>query len=156
MNITSQEKLDLKRLITEFDSEDNTEHIRQLKHSSLLYSDIQSLSNYLADHEDASMEDAQTSCQFLYRNYPDIFAKMFRKELNLTIMEKFLNVLRQIEDGEFNQHEGSVIIGKILKELYLDSAIRRGENLDQLYEKDKIQPVVGKTISWSEYKRTKL
>jgi hypothetical protein len=30
-----------------------------------------------------------------------------------------------------NGSEGSVIIGKILKELYLDSAIRRGENLDK-------------------------
>ena len=32
-----------------------------------------------------------------------------------------------------DQHEGSVLVGKLLKELYVDSALRRSENLDKEY-----------------------
>jgi hypothetical protein len=87
-----------------------------------------------------------------YDNYMDIFNKVVRDELDLVIMTKLLHVLKQIEDGEVDQHEGSVIFGKILKELYIDSAIKRGEKLDKEYEEEKQAPIEGKKINWKEYK----
>jgi hypothetical protein len=41
-------------------------------------------------------------------------------------------------------------VGKILKELYLDSAVRRGENLDK--EHPPAPKAENKFVSWSEYK----
>jgi hypothetical protein len=42
-----------------------------------------------------------------------------------------VRVLEMIEDGKVDQSEGSVIVGKFLKELYVDSALRRADNLDK-------------------------
>ena len=48
------------------------------------------------------------------------------------------------------------MVGKVLKELYVDSALKRGENIDKESEEDK--PVVsdGKNISWKEFKNVHL
>ena len=46
------------------------------------------------------------------------------------IFNKFLDVLKRIEDGELDQHEGSFMVGTLLKELYIDSAIKKSEKLD--------------------------
>jgi hypothetical protein len=162
MSITRQEKLDLKRLITEANCEDNTENIRKLKHSSKIANDIQILLRFLDNSLKQSAdginpqqfeENARNTCPFLSSNYPDIFLKIMKKELDLGIMEKFLNVLSQVEEGVFDQHEGSVYIGRILKELYLDSAIKHGNNLDKIYESEKPPVITGKPISWREYKQ---
>jgi hypothetical protein len=68
-------------------------------------------------------------------------------------MTKLLTVLKMIEDGKVDQHEGSVMVGKILKELYIDSATKRADNIDKEYEDQKVQPIEGKKVSWSEYKK---
>jgi hypothetical protein len=90
---------------------------------------------------------------FLFMNYTDIFNKICKDELNLEIMYQFLIILQAIEDGQVDQHEGSVLVGKLLKELYIDSALRRGENLDKEYASQKVEPIVGKKITWKEYKQ---
>jgi hypothetical protein len=94
----------------------------------------------------------QNQFEFLHRNYNDIFNKMIKNEIDLTIMTKFLTVLKLIEDGKVDQHEGSVMIGKFLKELYLDSAVKHADNLDKDRADEKEPVVEGKTISWKEYK----
>ena len=55
-----------------------------------------------------------------------------------------------------DQHEGSVMVGKLLKEVYVDSALRRADNLDKQYESEE-KPTLydGKQISWKSYKSTK-
>ena len=68
-----------------------------------------------------------------------------------------LAVLKAIEDEKVDQHEGSVLVGKVLKELYLDSAVRHGQNLDKMYEASqppKPEVVPEKPISWKEFKRS--
>jgi hypothetical protein len=71
-------------------------------------------------------------------------------------MSRLLAVIKMIEDKQVDQHEGSVLVGKILKELYVDSALKRCENLDKEnatdsdksdQEKRDVKP-----ISWSEWK----
>jgi hypothetical protein len=58
-----------------------------------------------------------------------------------------------IEDEKVDQHEGSVLVGKVLKKLYIDSAMKHGERLDKEHESEKVVPVQGKSISWSNYKK---
>ena len=71
-------------------------------------------------------------------------------------MTKLLMVLKMIEDDKVNQHEGSVMVGKVLKELYVDSALKRGENLDKMYESVKPEATHDKEVknlTWKDYKR---
>jgi hypothetical protein len=95
----------------------------------------------------------QTECNFLYTNYTDIFHKLINDELDLTIMTKLLTVLKLIEDSKVDQHEGSVMVGKILKELYVDSATKHLDKIDKENADTVIVPSLGKPISWNEYKK---
>ena len=159
-----QEKLDLKKLITQQgDYEDNTNGIRELKHSTKIRDDIRALErlktskSVLRDSDpEAFLEECKTAAWFLYSNYTDIFNKVCKDEIDLTIMTRMLTVLKLIEDGKVDQQEGSVMVGKILKELYIDSAMKRGDKLDKEYATEKAEPVEGKKISWKEYKQMSL
>ena len=96
---------------------------------------------------------------FLYNNYTDVFNRMVKDELDLEIMTKLLIVLKLIEDGKVDQNEGSVMVGKVLKELYVDSALKQSKHLDEQNDKEhttqlKDEPDT-KPISWKEYKKMK-
>jgi len=67
-------------------------------------------------------------------------------------MSKLLIVLKLIEDGQMDQQDGSVRIGRLLKDLYIDSAVRRADNLDKEREDDTPVQNTGKEISWAKYK----
>ena len=157
--INNNERLNLKKLVDEMDCDDNTDNIRKLKHSVLIRNDIRKIENLKTKNAelkkskpDDFMTLCEAECQFLFNNYTDIFHKVVKDELDLTIMTKLLTVLKMIEDGKVDQHEGSVLVGKILKELYIDSAVKRAENIDKEYESMKVVPVEGKKISWQEFK----
>jgi hypothetical protein len=157
--MNKQESLDLKRLINETQCENNTENIRKLKHSVLINNDIRNLENLKKtnvslrkSNPDEFNEVCQKECNFLFNNYTDIFNKIIKDEIDLRIMTKLLICLKLIEDGKVDQHEGSVMVGKILKELYIDSAIKRGENLDKDREAERVEPNTGKKMSWKDFK----
>jgi len=158
--LTNDERLNLKKMITESDCDDNTDNIRRLKHSILMRDDIRKLDTLKNTHSDMKNNDndkfsliCQNECQFLYTNYTDIFNKLVKDELDLTIMTKLLTVLKLIEDSNVDQHEGSVMVGKILKELYVDSATKRLDNLDKEHDKEPMSE--GKAISWKQFKQMK-
>lgn len=158
--ITREESLNLKKLLNNSDAVDNTEYIRRVKHSEKLRDDIRALdrlkkseSKLYLENCEKFKEKAQTVANFLFVNYTDIFNKVVTDELDLAIMSRLLAVIKMIEDNKVDQHEGSVLVGKILKELYVDSALKRCDNLDKEHnteveeEKREIKPV-----SWSEWK----
>ena len=92
-------------------------------------------------------------CQFLFNNYTDIYNKILKDELNLQILSTFLNTLKQIEDGKLDQHEASFEVGKILKKLYIDSALRKSEHNDAKFSKKKKKQIKSRqNLSWAEYK----
>jgi hypothetical protein len=157
--LNTQERLNLKKLIDESNCENNTENIRQLKHSTSIRDDIRKIDTLRMTHPNMKSSEfdelCQNECKFLFNNYTDIFNKMVKNELDLTIMTKLLTVLKLIEDDKVDQHEGSVMVGKILKELYIDSAIKRADNIDKEHEAERIQPVESKNITWKEYKLKK-
>jgi hypothetical protein len=164
--ITKEESLNLKKLLNNnSDAVDNTEYIRRVKHSEKIRDDVRALDRlkkseaklYL-ENRDQFKEKAQTVANFLFVNYTDIFNKVISDELDLAIMSRLLAVIKMIEDKKVDQHEGSVLVGKILKELYVDSALKRCENLDKENAKDSDKEEKAqekhdvKPISWSEWK----
>jgi len=155
-SLNNQERLNLKKLIDESECENNTDNIRKLKHSKLIRDDVRRIDTLRMANPNMDSEKfaelCEGECRFLFNNYTDIFNKMVKNELDLTIMTKLLTILKLIEDNRVDQHEGSVMVGKILKELYIDSAIKRADNIDKEHEGDKIEPVESKNISWKEYK----
>ena len=161
MDITAEERLNLKKLINETECDDNTEYIRKIKHSTRIRDGIRCLEQLKITQSELRQSDpekflnmAQTSCEFLYNSYTDIFNKAMKDEIDLGIMTKLLTILKMIEDEKVDQHEGSVLVCRILKELYLDSAVKRADNLDKEHESEKVERVEGKTISWRDYKKT--
>ena len=160
-SLTNDERLNLKKLMNELDYVDNTETIRRLKHSSKIRDNIKKLQQLKVEHAEIRFSSpeqffniVQTECQFLYDNYTDIFRRLMKDEIDVTIMSKLLIVLKLIEEGQMDQQEGSVRVGNILKELYLDSAVKRADALDQEHKSEKEPTNNGKNISWSKYKLT--
>lgn len=157
--MNDQERLNLKHLLDQSDYQDNTDTIRRLKHSTLIRDDIRKIdtlkmtrSELKQQRPDEFEELCRSECYFLFQNYTDIFNKLLKDELDLTIMTKLLTILKLIEDDKVDQNEGSVMVGKILKELYIDSAMKRMDNLDREHAKEEIPKVVPKNISWRDYK----
>jgi hypothetical protein len=160
--MNEKESLDLKRMISEMNCENNTDKIRKLKHSSEIARDVKVIHDIRTENPQWSQseisEKCQTVCPFLYSNYTDIFHRCVRGELDLAMMGKFLAVLQMIENGTVDQHEGSVFIGKILKEIYVDSALKRADALDAAAKSaddatsEATPKPVAKPISWREYK----
>ena len=70
-------------------------------------------------------------------------------------MTKLLIILKLIEDEKVDQHEGSVMCGKVLKELYIDSATKRMDNLDKEDNEGKEAHNAGKHVSCKDYKKKK-
>ena len=58
-----------------------------------------------------------------------------------------------IEDEQVDQHEGSVLVGKFLKELYIDSALKRADNIDKEHEQERVQINNGTELSWKKFKQ---
>ena len=152
------QKLHLSNMIKANNVEDQTALIRQLKHSIILRNEINNLimikAKYRGDDEKIHNE-AVSECNFLFTYYTDIFNKVRKDEIDINILNKFLDVLKRIEDGELDQHEGSFAVGTLLKELYIDSALKKAEKLDELAEK-KVEPKKPEVqISWKQFKTMK-
>jgi hypothetical protein len=162
--LSPDERLNLQKLVSEMDSVDNTAHIRKVKHSITLRDEIRKLDTF--KKKNAGMYDTQPEkflemCRdetpFLYNNYMDIFHRFIKDELDLEIMTKLLIVLKLIEDEKVDQNEGSVMVGKVLKELYVDSALKQAEHLDNKSSVTDVplMPVPVKPLTWKEYKSQK-
>ena len=82
----------------------------------------------------------KTECTFLFKNYRAIFNKLVDGELELNVMLLLINTLRKIENGQIDQSEGSVEVGKILKQIYIDKVIVDEPKNDH------------NNISWKTYK----
>ena len=161
--ISDSERQQLSELIGKTDCQDNTEFIRKTKPSSNIMKDVRRLEVLSKEQETLRLLDPENylelckkECPFLYTHYTEIFNKLLKDELDLTIMAQFVMILKMIEDKKVDQHEGSVLVGKILKELYLDAAIKRSDKLDKQYESEKPKQVEPREISWKQYRKMKL
>jgi hypothetical protein len=153
-----KQRLQLANMIKANSVEDQTDLIRNLKHSQILRNEVNDMilikAKYRGDDTKIA-EECINECGFLYAYYTDIFNKVKKDEIDIQILNKFLDVLRKIEDGELDQHEGSFLVGTLLKELYIDSALKKSEKLDELAE-EKVEPKRAENnISWKQFKNMK-
>lgn len=139
---------------------DNTNKLREKKHGMLIkeaIGDIEKVRKETGDLYKTDIELFKNKCTdkniFLYNNYFDIFNKVCTNDIDLNIMEEFISVLRLIEEELIDQHEGSVKIGELLKKLYVDSALRKGDKLDKSNPAEVKVFKESKDISWKEYKK---
>ena len=60
----------------------------------------------------------------------------------------------EIEDEKIDQHIGAFEVGKLLKEMYIDSALTRAEKIDKKtgQKMEPSKPNKVKKISWKEFK----
>jgi hypothetical protein len=152
-----KQRLQLSNMIKANNVEDQTELIRNLKHSQILRTEINNMIMIKAKHrgdDNKIMEECMNDCSFLFTYYTEIFNKVKKDEIDIGILNKFIDVLRKIEDGELDQHEGSFLVGTLLKELYVDSALKKAEKLNEEYKEDKVEPKKAEVnISWKQYKK---
>ena len=154
-----QARLQLNKMLTTNNVLDQTPLIRNLKHSHVLRTDINNLimlkSKYLDNPDELNFE-AMQECSFLFTYYTDIYNKIRKDEIDLKILFKFLDVLKQIEDGELDQHEGSYVVGTLLKQIYVDSALKKAEKINKGKEEEPSQIIKPQVqISWKDYKKQK-
>jgi len=159
-----KQRLNLQEMIKAYDADDNTSKIRQLKHSRLIRDEVEKMVNLkkkyhrMATFETKKFEKIVIShCNFLWTNYTNIFNRIMKDELNLNILRKFIDTLREVEDGQLDQHEASVKVGEVLKQLYIDSALQREKKIN--VEDKKRAPKHKKpvnNISWAKYKASGL
>ena len=150
------EVLKLNDMIKEGDCIDNTDTIRQLKHSSLITQNLNSLLRIKKKYKDEHIivdlkeldEECLKECRFLFDNYTSIYNKLLRDQIDLKVFYKFLYYLKQIEDGQLTFYQASYEIGTLLKSMYVDPIVE-----DKEKEKEKSRNV--KSISWDEFKKLK-
>jgi hypothetical protein len=145
-----QEKLN--EMIKENNTKDNTDQIREKKHSSQIRRCVAYIQNLKRNNKRLTFHEldslAMKECSFLYINYPNIYNKLLKEEINIKILYSFLDELESIECGKQNQHEASYKIGVLLKNLYVDKKIQK--------DKPKLPPktLKGKNLTYEDFKKT--
>jgi len=153
-NYKDDQKLSLEKLINDKNVEQTTDKIRELRHSKRIKDEVQKVIDLKRKYSRLSKETlsnmAVRQCNFLFKNYTNIFNRVLEDQLDLNILGAFLEVLKRIEEGKIDQHQGSFEIGNLLKQLYIDSALRKDKdpNKDKVkkYKKPKSK------LSWKEFK----
>lgn len=165
--------------------EDNTTAIRSLNHSQKIADDVNAIMEFKLmaakrndvakyimlnrEGEDAAtiasanimtdeqiMEECHNRGPFLYTHYNDLFQRIMRDELDLDILFQLLNTLKDIEDGDIDQETGSVRVGKILYNMYVDSRNRQDAKKDAVSTAVSTADTTAASMSWKEYKSQKL
>lgn len=146
-------RLLLNKLVSQYDSEDTTDKIRELKHSKRIYEDVCTIQKLKRDYsrlretnKDQFVTMMKNRAPFLYENYSNIFHRLKKDQVNIQILFMFLKTLEAIENGEVDQNEASVQIGQLLKEMYVDKVIDTSKEEKKVYKKPK------NDISWQQYR----
>ena len=155
----NNQRLHLQKMISTNNVEDTTDLIRQLKHSHILREDVNNLimlkSKYI-DEPDKIHLEGMSECNFLFTYYTDIYNKIRKDEIDLKILFNAFDVLRDIEDGKLDQHEGAFEFGNLLKKIYVDSALKKAEKLNaETGEKEQQYKGPQVNVSWSQFKKMK-
>jgi hypothetical protein len=81
----------------------------------------------------------------------ELYNLLLKEDMEPSILFQLLDVLKDIEDGKCDQTEGSVRVGTLLKEIYIDSKLAETKKRDEQYASP--EPMKPKIISWKDYKR---
>jgi hypothetical protein len=158
------DRLNLNKMIDANNVQDCTNEIRDKKHSKLIREDVTRLISLKQKYSRLSQSNPDqfdtmcvSQCNFLFNHYMDIFNKVKKDEINIQILYNFLDILQQIEEGRLDQHAGAFEVGKLLKTMYIDSALIKAERIDKKTgEKTTVAKPIEKKITWAEYKAKQL
>tara|TARA_Y100000591_G_C21849172_1_gene710578 strand:+ start:941 stop:1420 length:480 start_codon:yes stop_codon:yes gene_type:complete len=144
----------LKEMVKSYKSEETTNNIRDEKNSRKIHNDVQKILNLKSKYARLQKSNfsqfrkmAINKCNFLFTNFTNIFNRLLKDELDLKILFNMIQVLEKIENHEVDQHEGSAMIGLILKKLYIDPVIKNKKKL-------KKPPNAKSNISWNDFKKS--
>jgi len=150
------QRLHLQNMIATNNVEDNTDLIRELKHSQVLRENVNNLIMLKAKYPndpDALNLEGMSECNFLFTYYTDIYNKIRKDEIDLKILYKAFDVLRDIEDGKLDQHTGAYEFGTLLKQIYVDSALKKADKLNAENDnKESEYKGAQVEISWKQFK----
>jgi hypothetical protein len=154
------DRLNLNKMIDANNVQDCTNEIREKKHSKLIRDDVARLVGLKKKYSRLAQSNPNqfdtmcvSQCSFLFNHYMDIFNKVKKDEMKLQILQELLDVLQKIEEGRLDQHAGAFEVGKLLKTMYIDSALLKAERTDKKTgEKKVVKKPKEKKISWAEYK----
>ena len=147
--LSQNDRFQLKKMLEQHKVEDKTEQIRDQKHSGEIKKNVEIILKVKNENPTLSKKELEDiilpQCSFLFYNYLELYNILF-KEIDTTIVYKLLNVLEGIEQGTYDQHEGSVVVGTLLKEIYIDSRLSETKH----EEKEMMKPI---DIHWKDYKK---
>jgi hypothetical protein len=154
------DRLNLNKMIDANNVQDCTNEIRAKKHSKLIRDDVTRLIGLKKKYSRLAQSNPNqfdtmcvSQCSFLFNHYMEIFNKIKKDELNLNILHQLLDVLKDIEEGQLDQHAGAFEVGKLLKTMYIDSALIKAERTDKKTgEKKAVPKPIERKITWAEYK----
>ena len=157
--MNSNDRLQLEKMINDNNVVDCTQDIRDKKHSPKIRKDVTKMIELKKKYERLSKSNPKqfdsmliSQCSFLFKNYTDIFNRVKKEEIKLSVLWELLNVLERIEKGEEDQHTGAYAVGQLLKQIYIDGALIKSEKLELNSGKKIKKPKNTKNISWNEYK----
>ena len=150
------QRMQLDRMIRESKAGDNTQIIREKRHSGRIRRDVGIIEELLAQVpalSDEQVDDvASRRCGFLFANYTDIYNRLRKRQLDTKLLHKFIDALQDVEEGREDQHSASFQVGKILKEIYVDSALKRQAAIDEKDADMQDPPKEPEAVTWREFK----
>tara|TARA_Y100000591_G_C21578410_1_gene567006 strand:+ start:93 stop:596 length:504 start_codon:yes stop_codon:yes gene_type:complete len=152
----------LNKMVKEYKSEETTNNIRQERNSVKIHRDVQTMLNLKVKYarlrksnKDQFKNMAINKCNFLFTNFTNLFHRLYNDELDLNILFQMIQVLEKIELGKIDQHEGSYLVGDILKKLYIDSALKKEAKTKKNKKNKKVEKKIPtKKISWNDFKKS--
>jgi len=147
--LSQSDRFQLQKMMEQNNVVDKTDQIREMKHSGEIKKNVEFILKTKKDNPTLSKKELEEIIlpqhSFLFYNYMELYNILF-KEIDTTIVYQLLTVLEGIEKGTYDQQEGSVVVGTLLKEIYIDSKLAetKGE------EKVSMKP---KEIHWKDYKK---
>jgi hypothetical protein len=151
--LSASEEFQLRKMLETTTAEDNTEAIRRNQHSKEIRDCIEYMVEMKRVHADLLKSDKKAfedlimpKVGFLFFNFMPIY-NMMLKDVDVAVLTEMLNHLQMIERGECDQHTASVLVGKLLKQMYIDTTLKEIEERDAQKEKP-----THLNISYAEYK----
>jgi len=151
--LSSNEQFQLRKILENSKVDDHTDAIRTNKHSAEIRRCIEHIVAMKGEFPGLYREDKKQfedlvlkEAGFLFFNYMSIY-NLVLKDVDVAVLHRLLDMLKLIEDEKCDQHEASVLVGKLLKEMYVDTMLKDIQDRD-----DKEAPAEHLDISWAEYK----
>jgi hypothetical protein len=156
--LDDETRLNFDNMLKESGASDNTSKIRKLKHSQKIKEQVSIMMDikkkYTRLGKKVINEMINSKCEWLYKNYGNIFIRLKKNELDMEILGNLIICLKDIETGRIDQHEASIKVGKILKKLYVDSAMKREKKIDKKQKQNEKKFIKPKNnVTWSEFKK---